>query len=313
MRNLLVETRVLLSLVPDIVDSMMGELSISGSSGIRAYPTRVNLCSVIQSLRCNSSRLLPVVRPGPVCIFVIRQDRIPFPRPDEADVMNQLVAFEITHGQSKDCIEFGPIVWDFGNLVNISVLKAMQTNTTVRSLVLDLDIIEESHLTAIEAALLKNDTLQSFSVWADDAIRCPFEAVRAAFEQILKRNMCLRKLFIGPNVPFENLSDGPDLFFHDEAGGLLPDPFIEYELRSSDHWHERWQVDLGRTVNEAIKRNCQAFAVAEALGRVSRSSMLCYPNFGDIGFRRQLLLFFLQEGCQPPRMMLSVAKALPKY
>ena len=111
---------MLLSLVPDIVDSMMGELSISGSSVTRAYPTRVNLCSVIKSLRCNSSRLLPVVRPGPVCIFVIRQDRILFPKPDKADVMNQLVAYEITHGESKDCIEFGPIVWDFGlSLIHI--------------------------------------------------------------------------------------------------------------------------------------------------------------------------------------------------
>ena len=41
--------------------------------------------------------------------------------------------------------------------------------------------------------------------------------------------------------------------------------------------------------------------------------MLCYPHFGDIEFRRQLLLFFLQEGCQPPRMMLYVAKGLPKH
>ena len=74
----------------------------------------------------------------------------------------------------------------------------------------------------------------------------------------------------------------------------------------------RCQVDLGDTVSKAIKRNCQAFAVAEALGRVSKSSMLCYPHFGDIEFRRQLLLFFLEEGCQPPRMMLSVAKGLRK-
>ena len=74
-----------------------------------------------------------------------------------------------------------------------------------------------------------------------------------------------------------------------------------------------WQVDLGDAVSKAIKRNCQAFAVAEALGRVSKSSMLCYPHFSDIEFRRQLLLFFLEEGCQPPRMMLSVAKGLPKY
>ena len=169
----------------------------------------------------------------------------------------------------------------------------MQTNTTVRSLVLDLDVIEESHLWAIEAALLKNDTLQSLSVWVEYANHCSFEAVREAFERILMRNMCLRKLQI---APFDSVSRERARLISDEEGGL-----------------PCWQVDLGDTVSEAIKRNCQAFAVAEALGRVSRSSMLCFPHFGDIQFRLQLLLFFLVEGCQPPRMMLSVAKGLPKY
>ena len=294
----------------------MGDLSIYASSVTRAYQPRVNLGSVVQALRCNSSSTLPVVRHGSKCFFLIQShDDDDNNEGGQPNVMNQLVGFAVSVKQGKDCFEFEP-VWDVGNQVSISLLEAMQTNKTVRSLELDLDYIsggEGSHLTAIVAALLKNDTLQSFSVWADDGIRCPFEAVRAAFERILKRNMCLRKLFVGPTVPFENLSDGTDLFFHDEAGAQLPDPFIEYELRSSDDWHERWQVDLGRTVNEAIQRNCQAFAVAGALGRISRSSMLCYPNFGDIEFRRQLLLFFLQEGCQPPRMMLSIAKALPKY
>ena len=74
-----------------------------------------------------------------------------------------------------------------------------------------------------------------------------------------------------------------------------------------------WEVDLGTTVTEAIGRNCQAFVVTKALGRVSRSSMHCYPHLGDIGFRRQLLLFFLQKGCQPPPMMLYIAEGLPKH
>ena len=76
---------------------------------------------------------------------------------------------------------------------------------------------------------------------------------------------------------------------------------------------ETGKVDLGATVAEAIERNRQAFAVAEVLGQVSRSSMHCNSHLGDFAFRRQLLLFFLPEGCQPPRMMLSVAKGLPKY
>ena len=266
------------------------------------------LGSVVQSLRFNSSRMLPVVRSGFGCSFEFAQDRGAFPEgvladegiqaePDEDDqeeVMNQLVDFKIRVEQGKECIEFDE-VWDLGNVASISVLEAMQSNTNVRSLELDLDYIsgcEGSHLTCIVAALLKNDTLQSFSVWADYAIHCSFEAVRAAFEQILKRNMCLRKIHI---APFDNVSLQRARFLRDEEGGP-----------------PCWQVDLGDTVSKAIKRNCQAFAVAEALGRVSKSSMLCYPHFGDIEFRRQLLLFFLEEGCQPPRMMLAVAKGLRK-
>ena len=74
-----------------------------------------------------------------------------------------------------------------------------------------------------------------------------------------------------------------------------------------------WQVDLGETVTEAIERNRRAWIVAKRLGQVSRSSMHGCQHLGDIVFRRQLLLFFLEEGCQPPRMMLSVAKGVPKY
>ena len=296
----------------DIVDRTMGELW-GDESSVTLYQPRVrgcfsNLGSVVQSLRFNSSRMLPVVRSGFGCSFEFAQDRGAFPEgvladegiqaePDEDDqeeVMNQLVDFKIRVEQGKECIEFDE-VWDLGNVASISVLEAMQSNTIVRSLELDLDYIsgcEGSHLTCIVAALLKNDTLQSFSVWADYAIHCSFEAVRAAFEQILKRNMCLRKIHI---APFDHVSLQRARFLRDEEGGP-----------------PCWQVDLGDTVSKAIKRNCQAFAVAEALGRVSKSTMLCYPHFGDIAFRRQLLLFFLEEGCQPPWMMVSVAKGLRK-
>ena len=260
----------------------MGDLSTRASAVTRALQPCVNLGSVVQALRDNSSSTLLAVRHGSECYFLIRQNRVPFPEPDEGgqrDVMNQLVAFEVRIQQGKDVVEFEQ-VWDTENLVSIALLEAMRTNNNVRTLELAVDYLEESHLPAIEAALLKNDTLQSFSVWAECAIRCPIQPVRAAFERILERNMCLRKLDIGPLDHF---------------------------------WPKHWKVDLGATVTEAIQRNRQAFAVAEALGRVSRSSMHCYPHLGDIGFRRQLLLFFLQEGCQPPRMMLYVAKGLPKH
>ena len=108
----------------------MRKLSVYESSVTRAIQPRVNLGSVIQALRCNSSSTLPVVRHGSECFFLLSQNRVPFPEPDEGgqpDVMNQLVAFEVCVEQGKDCFEFEP-VWDVGNLVSISLLEAMQTN-----------------------------------------------------------------------------------------------------------------------------------------------------------------------------------------
>ena len=261
-----------------------------------ASPPGVNIGSVVQALRGNSSRTLLDVRNGSRWRF--RFTRFPlrnyyqWERP--ADVLNQVVPFEVKNDRRISRVHFVPM-WDGNQDMSVALCQAMRTNKTVRALELCLNYgtLEERHLTAIEDSLLKNDTLQSFAVWAEYANHCSFEAVREAFERILMRNMCLRKLQI---APFDSVSRERARLISDEEGGL-----------------PCWQVDLGDTVSEAIKRNCQAFAVAEALGRVSRSSMLCFPHFGDIQFRLQLLLFFLEEGCQPPRMMLSVAKGLPKY
>ena len=74
-----------------------------------------------------------------------------------------------------------------------------------------------------------------------------------------------------------------------------------------------WQVDLGETVTEAIERICRAWIVAKRLGQVSRSSMHGCRHLGDVGFRRDLLLFFLEEGCQPPPQLLHILKGLPKH
>ena len=267
------------------VDSTMGDQGTHSSSVTRAFQPR-ELGSVVQALRGDSSNTFPVVSHGSECTFCVLQ-RIGRSL-DQFDVMNQLVTFKVRVEQGMDFFEFEP-VWDVENLVSVSLLEAMQTNKTVRSLVLIVNSFEESHLAAIVCSLLKNDTLQSFFVraYCDIGLDNSTQTLRAAFEKILDRNMCLQSLLISQVVPLEN-----------DAGEVI--------------WSRPKWVDLGKDVAAAIERNCQAFAVAEALGRVSRSSMLCYPHFGDIEFRRQLLLFFLEEGCQPPRMMLSVAKGLRK-
>ena len=274
----------------------MRKLSVYESSVTRAIQPRVNLGSVIQALRCNSSSTLPVVRHGSKCFFLIQShDDDDDNEGGQPDVMNQLVGFAVSVKQGKDCFEFEP-VWDVGNQVSISLLEAMQTNKTVRSLELAVNYLEESHLAAIEAALQENDTLQSFRVWANNAFRPAFEVflalerAREAFMRMLARNMCLRKLAFGT--------------YDSWTGELRAEAIGDLRI---------YPLKLRTTIEEAIQRNCQAFPVAEALGRVSRSSFLGYPHFGDIGFRRQLLLFFLTEGCRPPRMMLYVSKGLSKY
>ncbi|MDP7403757.1 MAG: hypothetical protein QF916_10295, partial [Gammaproteobacteria bacterium] len=74
------------------------------------------------------------------------------------------------------------------------------------------------------------------------------------------------------------------------------------------------RVYLGGTVAEAIERNKRAWIVAKHLGQLNRSSMHGCQNLGDIVFRRQILLFFLQKGCQaPPRQMLHIAQGLPVW
>ena len=268
----------------------MGDQGTQASSVTRAFQPW-QLGSVVQALRGDSSNTFPVVSHGSECTFCVLQH---IGRRRQSDVMNQLVTFKVPVEQGKNCFEFEP-VWDVENLVSISLLEAMQTNKTVRSLVLIVTSFEESHLAAIVCSLLKNDTLQSFFVRAYcdnlEQFLCldnSTQTLRAAFKEILDWNMCLRSLQISHVVRQE-----------DDAGELI--------------WSRVERVDLGPTVAKAIERNRQAFAVAEELGRVSKSCTLCYPDFGDIEFRRELLLFFLEEGCQPPRMMLSVAKGLPKY
>ena len=295
----------------------MADLSIRFvSPGIRdsspVVQAEMNLGSVVQALRCNSCSTLLHVRHGSNWFF---QTRCWVPdEKEEPDVMNQVVRFEYQNGfdtilgfdidvEEGSRVEFEP-VWDSGNLVSISLLEAMRTNKTVRSLNLLIDCLEEPHLTAIENSLKENDTLQRLSVQADYAPEafggCSFQAGSEAFRRMLERNMCLRDLDIGPfEGEFIRTHEGE---FSVEGGSP--------ELRE---WFVRWQHTPGALVTWAIERNRRAFIVATRLGQVCKSSMHCFPQLEDVAFRRQLLLFFLEEGCQPPPQMFHILKGLPKH
>ena len=174
--------------------------------------------------------------------------------------------------------------------MSIALFEAMKTNKTVRSLNVCVASLEEPHLTAIVDSLLENDTLQTFSVSAGCANACPIEDVDAAFLRILERNMCLRELDI-----------------------RKVRPVAEDELEIDDSDDPTEPMDLGATVMAAIERNKQAWIVAQHLGQLNRSNLHDYQNLGDIVFRRQILMFFLQKGCKaPPRQMLHIAEGLPK-
>ena len=269
----------------------MGDQGTQASSITRLFSRR-QLGSVVQALRGDSTNTFPGVSHGSECTFYVlqrigrRRQRIG--RRRQSDVMNQLVTFKVRVEQGKDCFEFEP-VWDVENLVSISLLEAMQTNKTVRSLVLIVTSFEESHLAAIVCSLLKNDTLQSFFVRAYCDIGLDNSILRAAFEKILDRNMCLRELDIGP-------LDALPVHMRFEDEGELPGSGA---------------VPLGDTVGKAVDRNEQAWTVAKHLGQLKRASMDNCQHLGDVGFRHDLLLFFLEKGCQPPPQMLHILKGLP--
>ena len=258
-----------------------------------AFQSYVHIGLLVQALRFNSSSALLGVRPGSEWKFGV--DRLLCFEPDECgppDVMSQTVLYEIIIEEGNSKVAFEHFWDDGGNAVSIALLEAMRTNKIVRSLDMYVENLEELHLTAIVDSLLENDTLQSFSVCADYcAIHSPFEAISEAFLRILKRNMCLRDVDITCLMPVPLGDDAEDELFYSGAD---------------------WQEDLGATVMEALERNRQAFVVATRLGQVSRSSMHGSPHLGYVGFRRQLLHYFLEEGCQPPRQMLHIATGLPK-
>ena len=292
----------------------MGDLSISASAVTRdvqllgADHGSRNLDSVVKALRCNSASTMLgcfAVRPGSDWFFAfhrVNQYLEPEDVGGRPDVMNQVVRFEVGIEDGTYEVEFDHI-WDDENLVSRALLEAMQTNKTVRSLDLTVDYLEEPHLKAIVDSLLENDTLQAFSMRARCAIACPIEDVRAAFKRILERNMCLRDLHI------QNVKPVPVPI---DAEGELRDPFWELEVDEKGNLY--WSVQLDETVTEAIDRNERAWIVAKHLGQLNRSSMDGCQHLGDIEFRRQILVFFLQKDCQaPPRQMLHIAGGLPVW
>ena len=290
------------------------DLSISASSVPRdlqlvcADHGSSSLVSVVEALRCDSgsTRLECFgVRPGSAWKFAFHSWQRNFKPGDvggRPNVMKQDMRFELGTEDEPYDIVFEHI-WDDENLASTALLEAMRTNKTVQSLELIVDDLEGPHLTAIVDSLLENDTLESFSMRPRCTITCPIEDVSAAFEHIMRRNMCLQDLHIY-NVE-------PCFLAHDAESELL-DPFLGMEF--DEVGNPVWPVPLGDTVGEAVARNEQAWTVAKHLGQLNRSSMDGCQHLGDIGFRRQILVFFLHKDCQaPPRQMLHIAGGLPVW
>ena len=282
----------------------MGDLSTSASSGIRPFQARVNLGSVVQALSCDSQSTLLDVRPGSGWCFrdVKHMPSCSVPRGVYPDVMNQLVPIQVIIEADGDRVEC-PKSWDWKAMMSVSLMEAMRTNQSVRSLDLEVDFLKRPHLTAIEDSLKENDTLQRFSIRVDCARRVTRRAVSEACRRIMERNMSLRELDIGPPDAFPKL-----MRFEVEEELTADEPGADMPRRA---WSSQWRINLDGTVERAIERNRQAWIIAKQLGQVSRSSMHGCRHLGDVGFRRDLLLFFLEEGCQPPPQLLHILKGLP--
>ena len=241
----------------------------------RTYRPAKHIASVVQALRGNSSRTLLLVRNGSDWTFTLDRvlsSGIADPKAENSerreglpDVMSQVVPFEINDDRRTTGVVFSHI-WDGDHILSMALCEAMRTNKTVRALDLYLNFgsLLERHMTAIEDSLLENDTLQSFTFVAGGAIVCPPVTVKAAFSRILERNMCLVQI---------------DIRFMIDPGWTCP-------------------MDLGQTVTDALERNKRAWIVAKHLGQLNRSSMHGCQNLGDVVFRGQILLFFLQEGSE---------------
>ena len=265
----------------------MGDLSTRASAVTPAVQPCVKLGSVVQALRDNSTNTLLAVRNGSDWAFVLDrflrsahsffQDWEPEHGPPDA--MNQ-VMLVVDNIEEQCCKVVFLDVWDgLRSQVSIALFEAMRTNKTVRCLRLLLNdsTLTQRHLKAIEDSLLENDTLQTLIVHTSYGmlIACSHATVTAAFERILKRNMCL----------------------------------VRIDLRCVLAGH--YQMDLGPAVKKAIERNHGAWIIAKQLGRVSRTGMHGCQHLGDLLFRRDLLLFFMEKGCQPPPQMLHILKGLP--
>ena len=127
-----------------------------------ASPPGVNIGSVVQALRGNSSRTLLDVRNGSRWRFKFTRfpTRNYFQWESLANIMSQVVPFEVKNDRRISRVHFVPM-WDGNQDMSVALCQAMRTNKTVRTLELFLNFgtLEERHLTAIEDSLLKNDTL----------------------------------------------------------------------------------------------------------------------------------------------------------
>ena len=95
-----------------------------GSDGIGS--NRIgSVGSVVQSLRCNSSSTLLAVRHGSDWFFELN----PCLCPDDGDVMNQVLPFQVSTEVGNYSVEFEN-VGERRNQVSIVLLEAMRTNKT---------------------------------------------------------------------------------------------------------------------------------------------------------------------------------------
>ena len=129
-------------------------------------------------------------------------------------------------------------IGDPQNQLTITLLEAMRTNKTVRSLELWVRYLREEHLTVISDLLLENDMLQSLTIHVEEK-SFSITDMRMTFLREMDWNISLQEFAIRClKSVHEEWDDDADL---------------------------DWKVDLGASIYQAISRNREAFAMARRL------------------------------------------------
>ena len=238
------------------------------------------LGSVVLALRLNTTSTLLGVKNG----FSLYLDLNGAYVHGHPYLLNQNAPFRVLDDRDGPEVVF-LCLHDVSDQMCIAVLAAMRTNETVSDLTLYVGHVGPDVLRAVGNLLLENAALTSFHLLSEEVFswrsRDMF-LMHMFLRRAMMRNMSMQQLDI-KHLDLASEADAQDPVIH---------------------------VDLGADITAALTRNHEAFAVAQAIGQVSRTPTFYYPHLEGMDSCLHLLAYFLPQGCHPTPLMRYVAQGL---